>query len=646
MFRVPLVVNFNIRHRFYVSSLSNESTHCPDTHFQCPGGDYCLPVYLRCNGFNDCPSYADELECSSYVCPGLYRCRITHRTAICLLPIHLCDGVFQCPLQDDELDCGMTCPGHCVCHGTAFTCRHRVEVVNYPQLRYLDATGSGIRLTDLLHNTMLIRLSAKSCGWTNLSVITLPNLLNLDLSDNFLHQINFSSFTKLHNLRKLILAGNPIRNMFTQPNMRLKLKSLTVLNLSHIPFTSANIGALPMIMPNLKVLDLSHTELAQVQDAWSFHSLQSLYLQGCPIRDFRRDFMKGMRSLTEAHSENFKLCCPAVLPNIFQGVCIAPSDEISSCKALLKTNLYRAALAFFAIMALTGNTFSIAYRLFFRLENIKHSFSIFVTHLSVSDCLMGLYLALIGLADRVYLGSYLWNDTQWKSSTACNIAGFVSLLSNEVSAFLICLITLDRFLALRFPFSQVRFRARSTNVACLIVWTLGLILAATPLLPVTSHWEFYSQTGVCIPLPITRADFAGHGYSFGVMIVCNLVMFLLIAVGQALIYWSVKANSMSMEHSEEATDSRDTVIARRLLSIAMTDFLCWFPIGICGVLAKLNVAIPGEVNVAMAIFVLPLNSALNPFIYTAKIFVEKRRKAREARLHTFVTKLMKTIAAV
>jgi hypothetical protein len=32
-------------------------------------------------------------------------------------------------------------------------------------------------------------------------------------------------------------------------------------------------------------------------------------------------------------------------------------------------------------------------------------------------------------------------------------------------------------------------------------WTLVLVLAEVPLLPVTSHWGFYSHTGICIPLP-------------------------------------------------------------------------------------------------------------------------------------------------
>ncbi|KAL8617866.1 hypothetical protein ACOMHN_016522 [Nucella lapillus] len=118
------------------------------------------------------------------------------------------------------------------------------------------------------------------------------------------------------------------------------------------------------------------------------------------------------------------------------------------------------------------------------------------------------------------------------------------------------------------------------------------------------------------------------------MIVCNLVLFLLIAVGQSLIYWSVRSNAMpeqrkDMNKGSEGVKSKEAIIARRLLTVAMSDFLCWFPIGLCGLLAAVGVVIPREVDVVMAIFVLPLNSALNPFLYTLNIVLEKRNKARD-----------------
>ena len=69
-------------------------------------------------------------------------------------------------------------------------------------------------------------------------------------------------------------------------------------------------------------------------------------------------------------------------------------------------------------------------------------------------------------------------------------------MSNEVSAFIICLITLDRFIVLRFPFSQRRLRPVSASVSCLFVWLFGAALALIPIVQNTIEFKFYDQNGV------------------------------------------------------------------------------------------------------------------------------------------------------
>nr|KAG5710132.1 hypothetical protein BaRGS_006651 [Batillaria attramentaria] len=192
----------------------------------------------------------------------------------------------------------------------------------------------------------------------------------------------------------------------------------------------------------------------------------------------------------------------------------------------------------------------------------------------------------------------------------------------------------DRFLVLRFPFRNLRFQKRSAHLACIVAWILGLLLAVCPLLPFTTHWEFYSQIGICIPLPITRQEFPGHVYSFGVMIVFNFILFVSIATGQVFIYLSIRANSMAA--ADTSKQSKDLTIARRLISVVVSDFLCWFPIGLLGMLTLTGTPIPGEVNVAMAIVVLPVNSVLNPFLYTLNILLERRRRAREEHVQAYL----------
>ena len=75
---------------------------------------------------------------------------------------------------------------------------------------------------------------------------------------------------------------------------------------------------------------------------------------------------------------------------------------------------------------------------------MKSGFEVLTVTLCVSDWLMGVYLAVVGGADLAYLASYLQHDVTWRHSALCTAAGVLCMLSNEVSALTVCLITLDR----------------------------------------------------------------------------------------------------------------------------------------------------------------------------------------------------------
>ena len=627
----PLLVNFadtgiNISN-FPVHGTSSRTGPCPSTHLQCPGDLLCLPVYVRCNDVYDCPHHEDEADCEELSVPGFYRCRASH---IHLHRSHVCDGRFQCPQMDDELFCNWTCPLNCTCYGNAFFCGTSFPVHEYDELRFVEGRGSGLKPADFANNIMLIHLGLASCALTKLSLPSLHNLRSLDISDNHLHVLNGEDLRAMERLRTLSLSGNPLSLQCLTSFQTLS--SMIVLDLSHLrlPFLNVSISA---IFPNVQSINLSHSGLRSVTPTVfrKLSSIRVLDLNGCPFEQFPRDVFNDLKQLEVVHSDNYKVCCAATLPRGFNlNNCHAPLDEVSSCDALLRSNVYRVLLALFAASSLLGNLLSFIYRVL--SSNFRKSgFCVFVTHLCVSDFLMGVYLAIIGIADGLYRGSYLWKDEDWRHSDLCKTAGVLSLLSSEVSAFIICLITLDRFLVLQFPFSQCHFGHRSALVMCGVVWCGGLILAVVPLLPGLSHWHYYSQSGICIPLPITRQDSNGHKYSVSIMIILNFVLFLLIALGQLVIYQSIRTNSMCASDAVANRKTQDLTIARRLFTVVFSDFLCWFPVGLLGLLASKGLTIPGEFNVAMAIIVLPLNSALNPFLYTLNFIQERRRKAKEIR---------------
>ena len=620
----PAIIHFTATGSLAVAPWN---TSCPDTHFLCPGEGYCLPVYVRCNSVYDCPGREDEKGCDRYTCPGFYRCR---NSPVCVHADHVCDGVFQCPEHDDELTCGMTCPDNCQCHGHAFVCSSKFMSQNFPELRYLNADGTGMKLKDVSSNRLLIYLSLKRCNITHVEFLDLPNLNSLDLSHNSLITVTGSELARFNNLRLLSVASNNLLSLNFSYHANRSFPEMIFVDLSDLNIQEIFENFF-WPFPNIQHLNLSGNRIEKVfaKGFSGLHQLKVLDLTGSPIMDFSRDIFVDLKNIESITAGNYKLCCPAILPDEFHSDnCHAPADEISSCDALLRADVFRVFLAVYAFLALLGNLASFVYRVCSKQGDKKQlGFDVFVTHLCVSDFLMGVYLAIIGVADRWYYGSYEWNDNKWKNSAACHFAGFLSLLSSEVSALLICVITLERFLVIRFPFDNLRFSVKSAQVMSAAGWVMGVVLAAVPLLPFTEHWQFYSQTGICIPLPITRKRFPGSDYSFYVMIVFNFVLFLLIAVGQLLVFWSYHSQSKKVNRPGKKAD--EMAIARRLLIVVMSDFFCWFPIGLLGLMARSGIRIPGEVNVAMAIFVLPFNSAANPFLYTLQLVRERRRQARK-----------------
>ena len=643
----PIVVNFDglgrytkgekpIEQDVFGKSANNTQWRCPATHFPCPQHGVCLPVFVRCNGVYDCSEKEDELGCEDAVCPGYYRCR---GSAVCVHPDHVCDDIFQCPQRDDELLCNFTCPSDCTCLGLAFRCVSIPQSRRLPaDLRALDASGSNVVPSHLLHLTMLVYLDLSHCQLHNASNVSFHNMQTLKLSQNWIQSIAVNDLREASNLVALYLSGNPIALLFPKNrNTTLRVMSVGMLDISKVQFVHFDVSTLD-VFPNLKNVNLSSCGIGRLTASGhgSLSKLEAIDLRGNAVLEFPPTLFLELHSLQQVHGDTYKLCCSQVLPAGFNPRnCHAPVSEISSCNNLLRSNVYRLFLAVFASVALIGNSCSLLIRMFFSKVRPGSGYSAFVTHLCLSDGLMGIYLVIIGIADKLYENSYLWQDLIWKNSAMCKTSGFLALLSTEMSAFIILLITLDRFLVIRFPFSQLRFQHGSAHAVCCVHWAVVSVLVAIPFFPDYSHWGFYSHTDICIPLPITRSSFAGHSYAFGVMIVLNMVLFLAIAAGQTAIYVAIRSSTMASTDSSRKRQDLD--IARRLITVAVTDFCCWFPVGLLGVLAATGTPVPSEVNVAMATLVIPLNSAMNPFLYTVNIVLEKRRQAKEECLLKYLT---------
>lgn len=308
------------------------------------------------------------------------------------------------------------------------------------------------------------------------------------------------------------------------------------------------------------------------------------------------------------------------------------------------------------LSALLGNIFVIILRSVFKEQNPVDSF--LLTNLAVADFLMGLYMLIIAIKDVEFQGEYFRHDLEWRTGKLCQLAGALSLLSSEVSVLLLTLITADRFKSIVF---LLRFEKLTYRAACIVVagiWTAGIILSVVPMLSLGYFYDdtrrvgYYGRSALCLPLQLTRDKLAGWEYSVTIFVVLNLMSFLFILFAYMMMFKKVKVSTNSIRSTSMKRESR---MAKRMVFIIATDFFCWMPVIVIGILSLLDMFHDPEQQVYawLAVFVLPLNSSINPILYTfstpifqrkSKIKAISSRETNSSTFHTF-NKLLFSLAS-
>ncbi|XP_022098818.1 uncharacterized protein LOC110983669 isoform X2 [Acanthaster planci] len=613
-----------------------EHVTCSAFTFKCPNS-YCIPLRRRCDDVTDCPNSEDELSCDGAVCPvGTYKCR---NTQMCVAETQVCNGIKECRYGDDELFCGVDCPNGCQCLGLSFTC----VGVDWNQTKADNLPDTLRRL--VLSNTIVMESGHKrrrrqvSNGSTTVEDVLFiqlerfPFLFDLDISGNYIEALEPGMFHQQRNLFSLSVANNKLHNL--EPGTFEGLQWLHQLDLSGNPLVQIQRGAfnylqtLPFLdlhgleikniyagtfdgLDSLKGLNLSHNNLLELESG-TFDNLVQVTLLDISNNDltvFHKDLFSGLTSLKTLHSDKYLFCC--MVGEIQE--CTPEADQFSSCEDLMRNHVLRVFIWILGLSAFLGNAFVVVWRL-----HTKQRFKVqgfLILNLALSDCLMGVYMLIIASADTFYRDVYIYFADDWKSSTLCTIAGFLSAFSSEASVFTLTVITLDRFLCIMFPFGRLRLGRKSVRWVIAGSWLLALLLSVIPALGLPYFGErYYGRSGVCLALPLTGERSPGWEFSIALFLGVNLFSIITILVCYTAIYIYAKRSAKQIRSTKGATT--ELKLATKTFLIIATDMCCWFPIVIMGYLALSgSVVIPPTMYAWTAVFILPINSSINPYLYT------------------------------
>jgi len=81
----------------------------------------------------------------------------------------------------------------------------------------------------------------------------------------------------------------------------------------------------------------------------------------------------------------------------------------------------------------------------------------------------------------------------------------------------------------------------------------------------------------------------------------------------------VYKKATGMKFSTSKSKDRNEDMQKRISRLLLTDFFCWIPVCIMAYLRIAGVFIPPDAYIASAAFLLPINSAMNPLLYSPLI---------------------------
>ncbi|XP_041471244.1 G-protein coupled receptor GRL101-like [Lytechinus variegatus] len=478
----------------------------------------------------------------------------------------------------------------------------------------------------------------------------LSSLHELELQTNFITDINRENLAGLGNLTWLYLQNNHLTNI----NERAfsPLTELRVLYLSNNSIRNIRENAFSELH-RLVYLDLSHNQIARIyhHSFFGLANLKYLLLLGSAPEELHQNAFDIFTSLDVVITSDNRICC--IFKKNINTTCRSntPSHPLDKgCEALFPNHALRVAGWILGLSALIGNAAVVLTRVqgkTMRTSPVQNSLLI---SLATADGLMGMYMLIITSADTFYGRSFFLSASRWRESGLCNLAGFLGFVSCEASVFTLCLITADRLMNITNPIRGYKIKTRACRQVIIVVWFCSIITGITISILQSEVKGFYGLSNVCLGLPLhtepgkvtvssepvedvsgaikdiktkfnPKPDQPVWWFSILTFIFLNLLAFIFITVSYVVMFINIKRSSRATRNT--APSQRELQIARRMAVIIVTDFCCWMPVIMMGILTQTGaIRLQPSVYAWTVIFIIPINSSLNPFIYTYMFYFD------------------------
>lgn len=523
--------------------------------------------------------------------------------------------------------------------------------VKVPKLRGLFLNQNHISRIELdafmnLGNLTILHLNDNSISKLDLRVFGhTPSLATLNLSSNQLNSMQDMRFREIPNLTLLTLDHNGVKLVpkETFSGMRL-LEDLSLKN-NEIEFISEkafedneNLRSLYLSNNKLKqlnrntfislvklkklYLDKNRIEELTPDTFVELRALKSLKLEENPFRSLKQEWFSYM-NLSFIYFSHFRYCYYATNAR----VCKPHSDGLSSNKSMLHPELKNLVWGMASVCSV-GNVCVFVWRSLWPTEQDLES--LIIRNLSIADLLMGVYLLAVARTNEQFGNEFGRRAVEWMSSSRCSLMGFLAILSSQLSILILCLISIERYrtITAKYRVDPIELTSRTCRYLK-VVWLLAIVIALIPFLAsMKTQQRIYGNNPLCLPLYLNDPLAFGWQFSAIVHLGLNFSIVMTILILYIRLYLLIMATNRNSSAIMANPRRQEAIIALRFLFIVVTDCFCWIPVVVIKFLALVNYPITHNIYGWLAVAVLPINSAVNPIIYTL---------AAKSRLRTIIS---------
>ena len=613
------VYNLTIELRLMYCRNGQHLQSCEDaiciSMFKCPCS-YCIPHRYRCDGKWDCWNGYDESFCVFDRCNNLFKCK---SSVICVDTKNVCDATIDCPLGEDEMLCGVThCISQCLCFNHGIYCDS------------ISVISSG-DIFELLKNFIFIKLNDIKTELNSIDSLTMAEILicsKSNISENNLCQ----SLDVKTNIKHLDLSGNIVKHVYS--NQLLCLEKVIQVILNDNKISSLTEYAFVHLQV-LKFLDLGRNKIKLLKYC-AFCNL--VYLQYLNLLD--NNIFQVSKTIFNSKQPilistlNFHVCCAT--ENTLS-ICTSKPSWPSSCNSLF-SKIGLKAMAWIMILSIIFPNILSMLRIGYLLQRTEQvsEYEMFVFLINLCDLSTGCYILGIGIKDVISGDSYTETDLSWRSSIVCHGLAFILLCSVVLSAFFMLTVSISRYRVVVNPFkkpfsiSSIKLISLCIPISFLtslvIVFIVryqveGLILLSSPLCTILGKTdESIGQQVVTITVSL---------YLLSVFLIITIIYCCLILLTK-------KSKTMI---NETKIKHRQRQMTRHVILVGITNAMCWVPSSLFYLISFFVKEFPVFWLFFVTLFILPINSVLNPVIFNLSDIIKFVSSCKK----TYLTKLNSVI---